>query len=95
MGVPRPGTDLPPPSPELTMIGAHMRAHMATLTPLKRRKYLTALSNVFEEYEAKSRIVRLRGREHDEEVTRCRREAQAWTGAMMAAFFALDVDRAP
>lgn len=87
--------DLPPPSPELTLLGAMLRAHMATLPPKKRRLLLKNLMEVFEEYEATSNVIRLRGREHDAEVTAARRGAVAWTRGMMAAFFMLDVDAPP
>lgn len=87
--------DMPPPTPELTLIGAHMRALLATMPPKKRRAYLRSLMETFEEYEAISNVVRLRGREHDAGVTSARRGAVAWTRAMMAAFFVLDVDAPP
>lgn len=85
--------DMPPPSAELTMIGALMRAHMACLPPRKRKAFLSELMRVFEEYEATSNVVRLRARSMDGEVEKARREAVAWLRGMMAAFFMLDVDR--
>jgi hypothetical protein len=87
--------DLPAPSPELTMIGALMRAHLRTLPAKKRRAFLANLMEVFEEYEGSSNVIRIRGREHDAEVTRARREAVAWARAMMGAFWLLDADAAP
>jgi hypothetical protein len=85
--------DMPHPSPELTMIGALMRAHMASLPPRKRRVFLANLMEVFEEYEGTSNVVRLRSKALDPEVTKARRGAVAWTRAMMAAFFMLDVEK--
>lgn len=87
--------DMPSPSVELTMIGALMKAHLATLPPKKRRAFLAELMSVFSEYEASSNVIRLRSRSHDAEVTRARRGAVAWTRGMMAAFWQLDLDRAP
>ena len=86
-------TEIPPPSPELTLIGAHMRAAMKVMRPKDRRLYLEALLETLGEYEDTSNVIRLRGREYDAEVTRCRRGAIAWVKAMMSAFFRLDADR--
>ena len=82
--------DLPPPSPELTMIGALMRAHLRTLPAKKRKAFLENLWDVFEEYEDSSNIVRIRGREYDAAVAKARREARAWARAMVGAYFMLD-----
>lgn len=69
-----------------------MRAQLAMMPAKKRRLFLRELMGVFEEYEATSHVIRLRGREHDRAVTQARREAVAWSRAMMAAFFMMDVD---
>ena len=87
--------EIPPPSAELTLIGALMRAHLASLPPRKRTVFLASLMEVFEEYEASSNVVRIRSRRHDEAVTQARREAVAWTRAMMGAFFMMDVTKPP
>lgn len=84
---------MPAPSVELTVVGALMRAHLASIPPKKRRLFLDNLMATFEEYEACSNVVRLRSQNRDAEVTKARREAVAWTGGMMAAFWMIDVDR--
>jgi hypothetical protein len=85
--------DMPEPSVTLTMMGALLRAHLATLSPKKRRQFLAELMKVFAEYEETANVVRLRSATHDEELTRARREAIAWTRGMMAAFWLRDLDK--
>lgn len=79
--------DMPTPSVALTVIGAIMLAHLRTLSPKKRKAFLTALFDVFEEYETTSHIVRLRGREYDAAVASSRRQAVAWSRGMFAAWW--------
>lgn len=83
--------DLPEPSVELTMIGALMRAHLSCLPPKKRRAFLASLMQTFEEYEASSNVIRLRAKDKDEAVAKSRREAVAWTRAMIGAYWMLDM----
>lgn len=87
--------DMPAPHVALTALGAHQRALLKILKPKDRRRYLEALVETYEEYEGSSNVVRLRGREHDKEVTKARRSAFAWTRGMLSAFFVLDADAPP
>jgi hypothetical protein len=87
--------DMPEPSAALTALGAHQRALLKVMKPKDRKRYLDALVETYEEYEGSGNVVRLRHPRFDCAVTKARRSAFAWTRAMFAAFFMLDVDRKP
>ena len=76
--------DMPPTSPELALIGAFVRAHLATMPKRKRAIFMREVFAVFESYD-EGNVVRIRGREHDEAVAKSRRGAVAWTRGMMSA----------
>lgn len=87
--------EMPPPTAELTLIGVLMRAHLKTLSPKKRRAYLITVMDSLTEFEEMRKVVRLRGREHDEAVSETHRQATAWTRGMMSAFLVHDADAPP
>lgn len=75
--------EMPPPSPELALMGAILRAHMMNLSPKKRQAFLRAVMQVFTEYETGEVVVRLRAAKYDAEVTAARRSALAWVRGWM------------
>lgn len=85
--------EIPPPSVDRTLKAAFLRAHLRTLKPKARQRYLRTLSEVMAEFETDANVVRLRGREHDAAVAQTRREAAAWLRATLAAFVIADGER--
>ena len=85
--------ELPAPSTELTLTAVMLRAHLQTLKPKARRRYLRAIAEALADFEAHSCVVRIRGREHDETVAQTRKEAAAWIRATLGAFFIADGER--
>ena len=86
--------DMPPTSPELALIGAFVRAHLATMPRKKRALFMREVFSVFDSYDT-GNVVRIRGREHDEAVAQSRRGAVAWTRGMMSAFLLDSLDAPP
>jgi hypothetical protein len=91
--VPIPVGELPAPSTELTLAAVMLRAHLRTLKPKARQRYLRSIAETLADFEAHSSVVRIRGREHDEAVALSRREAAAWLRATLGAFFVADGER--
>ena len=83
--------DMPEPSVELTTLGVMLRAHLKCLSPKKRRAFLEAVMETWEELDASANVIRLRGREYDDAVMQTRRQGVAWTRAMMAAYLMKDI----
>ena len=82
---------MPMPSAELTLIGVMMRAHLNTLPPKKRRAYLLSIMETLAEFDDFRKVVRLRGREHDEALGLTRKQAAAWMRGMLGAFFVAEM----
>jgi hypothetical protein len=85
--------ELPAPSAELTLTAVMLRAHLRTLKPKARQRYLRAIAEALGDFEAHSSVVRIRGREHDAAVAQTRKEAAAWLRATLGAFFVADGER--
>lgn len=83
--------EMPAPSTELTLIGVMMRAHLKCLPPKKRRLFLLEVMETLSDFEDLRKVVRLRGREHDEMLALTHRQAVAWTRGMTSAFLVSDV----
>jgi hypothetical protein len=88
--------EIPPPSAELTLLKALLRAQLAALATLKpkaRQAFLRSLAETLAEFETGSCVLRIRGREHDAAVAATRKEAGAWLRATLGAFFIADGER--
>jgi len=91
--VPIPVGELPAPSTELTLTAVMLRAHLRTLKPKARQRYLRAIAEALGDFEEDQNVVRIRGREYDEAVAQTRKEAAAWLRATLGAFFVADGER--
>jgi hypothetical protein len=88
--------EIPPPSAELALLKALLRAQLAaldTMKPKARQAFLRSLAETLAEYETGSSVVRIRGREYDAAVSQSRKEAAAWLTATLSAFFIADSKR--
>lgn len=83
-------SDMPPPCVKLVISAVIMRAAMDALPPKRRRAYLQSIMTSLADMEDLRKVVRLRGREHDEAVIASQREAVAWMRGMIAAFHVAD-----
>lgn len=84
---------LPAPSAALTLNAVLLRAHLRTLKPKARKRYLRAIAETLAEFESDASVVRIRGREYDEAVAVTRKESAAWLRATLAAFLIADGER--
>jgi len=85
------GTDrLPPPSPELSLIGALVRAHLATLPKKKRQAFLRAVSEAFREFDEHHALIRIRPADEDPLVREARTLAANWWRHALGAQLTLD-----
>ena len=81
---------LPPPSPELVLLSAFVRAHLLTLPRKRRMAYLRRVTEAFAEFEEHQALVRIRPPAEDAAVAEARRLAWAWFRHAIGAQLTLD-----
>lgn len=82
MSVPRPTTELPPPSPELVLIVALVRGYLRTLPRKERRNFVRYVANTLALEVGDGTVVRLRPITQDEAVIDAKLKAEAYWEAI-------------
>jgi hypothetical protein len=73
---------LPPPTPELVMIGVMLEAHLCALPRKQRERVIERIDARMDSLAALERVVRLRPGDESSAFRFARRHAAAWWGRM-------------
>lgn len=83
---------LPAPSAELTIVAALVHAHLKTISPRKRRRFLDLVEETVRQHEALANVVSIRKPAQDAEKAKAGREASAWLRMARGAFRSIEIE---